>query len=84
MSFVLPPLTFAPGGGGPSGATGGSLAVPVTVPFAWNQVKNYQNHSSGSQSASASADPTSGGASAIGGLPVTMILLGAAAWLLLK
>lgn len=85
MAFTLPPLNLSTGGGstGPFDAAS-QVGTPVNVTMPWNQNKNYQNHTSGSsQSATATADPSAGGAS-FGGFDMKWILLGAAAWLMFR
>jgi hypothetical protein len=60
----------------------GQSITPMQFATPWNQTKNYNNKSSGtSQSASASANPSSGGAS---NLPIIPMLLAGIAYLLLR
>jgi hypothetical protein len=84
MAFTLPPLNLSAGSS--TGALDGASQVgtPINVSVPWQSTKNYQSHTSGSsQSATASADQSAGGSS-FGGINMKWILLGAAAWLLLR
>lgn len=86
MAFTLPPLHLSGGAGGAAGPVDANSQVgtPINVSIPWNQVKNYQNHTTGSsQSAAATANPSAGGSS-FGGIDMKWILIGAAAWLLLR
>jgi hypothetical protein len=83
MAFTLPPLNFSNGGTGPLDSAS-QVGTPINVSVPWQSTKNYQNHTSGSsQSATASADQSAGGSS-FGGIDMKWILIGAAAWLLLR
>ena len=87
MPFSLPPMNLTGGAGGAAGPVDANSQVgtPVTVSNPWNSVKNYQNHPNGSsQSATASADPTTTGGGQGSGMDMkTMLMIGAAAWFLL-
>lgn len=86
MAFTLPPLNLSGGAGGAAGPVDANSQVgtPINVTLPWNQIKNYQNNVTGStQGATASANPSAGGSS-FGGIDMKWILLGAAAWLMLR
>lgn len=86
MAFTLPPLHLSGGAGGAAGPVDANSQVgtPIQVSLPWNQVKNYQNHTTGSsQSAAATANPAADGGMA-NGFDMKWVLMGAAAWLLLR
>jgi len=89
MAFSLPPLHLSGGTGGAAGPidAASQIGTPINISLPWNQIKNYQNHTEGSsQTATASANPSAGGSAfgSLGGIDMKWILLGAAAWLLLR
>ncbi|QGZ37767.1 hypothetical protein IP92_02937 [Pseudoduganella flava] len=87
--MAIPNMSFTGGAGGAAGPVDANSQVgtPINVTLPWNQIKNYQNKPQGStQSANASANPTAGatGFGSVGGIDMKWILIGAAAWLLLR
>lgn len=87
MAFKLPPLHLSGGTGGASGPmdANSQVGTPINVSLPWNQVKNYANKTTGtSQGATATANPSAGGSSLTGGMDMKWILLGAAAWFMLR